>query len=97
MKVDIVVACLQVLGLCGNNDKHKDNDFMGRNQAGMSAEEFIQFYACHNADLSELTPNNHVRANIYLQSDMLALVFSWGICIFAPTETFQISFLFVLV
>ena len=56
----------KVLGLCGNNDNAKDNDFMGRNQAAMSPEEFIEFYACHNADLSELNPNNHVSIYVYM-------------------------------
>ena len=33
---------------------------MGRNQASMSAEEFIEFYACRNANLVELAQNHYV-------------------------------------
>ena len=56
----MVLLVSQVVGLCGNNDRSKDNDFMGKNGAGMSPEEFVEFYSCHNADLVELNPTHHV-------------------------------------
>ena len=55
-----VIFCGQVLGLCGNNDNFKDNDFMGRNRASMSCQEFIQLYSCRNAMLFELAQRNQV-------------------------------------
>ena len=51
---------LQVLGLCGNDDSVKDNDFMGRNKAAMQPQTFIRFFSCQNAALVELNPSNHV-------------------------------------
>ena len=47
----------QVVGLCGNNDNSKDDDFMGKNGASMSSDEYIELYGCHNAIITELVPN----------------------------------------
>ena len=44
------------MGLCGNNDNTKDNDFMGETKAAMSdGQEFATFYSCSSSTYTELT------------------------------------------
>ncbi|CAL1541268.1 unnamed protein product, partial [Lymnaea stagnalis] len=46
----------KVLGICGNLDNNKDNDFMSPSYSEMDNAEFIKFYStCREAQLSELS------------------------------------------